>query len=194
MTDGWIRDFEEGDGDDQIQRTLDLRAQVQEVEGVKAVEDHLVREGVIRIGANWWVKVTRVEFEGDPPPTKYVHLLPVFRFEVSDEARRPVHSFAIDADKATESLRTAYPTNRHEREPQQAFEIERVEGSVVRRAAERFLTIETVEPEVPPHPGPIAPGMRFAISDTDHRPLYSFTMEWPDAFLALTVAWEERPG
>lgn len=179
---------------------LDWRAMVQEAGGVLAMQDELVRQGVVRSGPPCWVAVTRVRF-ADSPGTDSFGLLPVFRFVVSDEDhRRELHSFAIDSEAATDALHHAHPAFEQGRVPAPAFEIEAgafgetLGGDVIRRGAERFLTISMVTLEDPPPRAagkPPGAGIRFALTDAAHQPLYSFTMNWPLAFVVLGVAWEE---
>jgi len=125
--------------------------------------------------------------------------MPVFRFVISDkDHRRELHSFAIDSEIATDALHHAHPAFRQGRIPAPAFEIEAAasgktfDGEVIRRGAERFLTISMVTLEDPPRVvgKPPGAGIRFAPSDGAHQPLYSFTMNWPRAFVVLSVAWE----
>ncbi len=153
---------------------LDWRAMVQEAAGVLAMQDVLVREGVVRAGPRCWVTVTRVRF-ADSPATDSFGLLPVFRFVISSDAdRRELHSFAIDSEVAIGALHHAHPAFERSRVPAPAFKLEPpVAGEIssdgkVRRGAERFLMISMVTLEDPPPRvagRPPGVGIRFALSD-----------------------------
>jgi hypothetical protein len=179
---------------------LDWRAMVQEAGGVLAMQDELVREGVVRSGPRCWVTVTRVRFE-DSPATDSFGLLPVFRFVISnDDDRRELHSFAIDSEVATGALHHAHPAFDRSRAPAPAFELEHPAAGeissdgIVCRGAELFLMISMVTLEDPPlrtAGRPPGVGIRFALSDGAHQLLHSFTINWPLAFVVLGVAWEE---
>jgi hypothetical protein len=175
------------------QDLLDLRSVVQENEGLPAIEDELVGEGVVREIASVWVKVTRVSFE-DEPPRDPLALLPAFHFEVADVDHRPLWNFAINADQATEALATTNPACHDEPEPKPAFEAKKLEGPVVRRGDKRFLTITVVRPEPVPDGGRAGDAFRFAITDESQVPLHSFTMNWKLAFLGMSIAYEPGTG
>lgn len=187
------------------QKLLDARAVVQEFGGVIGMLDRYVREGVARAGPRCWVTVTRVRFH-DSPPADSFGLLPDFCFVVTDdvEQRPELHSFAIDSEIATDALFDAHPDRAQFRVPAPVNEIERIIGEttgseVIRRGAQRFLTIEMITLIDPPSEavaagGPPGTGIRFALSDAAHKPLYSFTVNWPLAFLLLGIAWEGSDG
>jgi hypothetical protein len=130
----------------------------------------------------------------------------VFHFVVTDdtEHRRELHSFAIDSEIATDALYDAHPSRAPFRVPAPANEIEptnldREDSGIICRGSEQFLTIEMVALEDPPPKavttlGPPGAGIRFALSDGARHPLYSFTMNWPLAFVMLGVAWEKANG
>ena len=162
---------------------------MQERGGVPAVEDELVEDGVVRAGAKVWVTVTRVQLEDDPPAEPF-DPLPLFRFVISDENHRPLHSFAIDSSGATDQLQLAHPTREQVRVPAPAFAYEALAGSVIRRGDDLFLTMSMVSVEHPSGGLGSGRGIRFAVADEDNSPLYSFTMDWPLAFLVMGVAWK----
>jgi hypothetical protein len=149
--------------------------------------------------------VTRVRFH-DSPPADSFGLLPEFRFVVTgDTEQRPeLHSFAVDSEVATDALYDAHPDRAQFRVPAPANEIggiigETTDSEVIRRGAQRFLTVEMVTLEDPPPEavaagGPPGAAIRFALSDAAHKSLYSFTVNWPLAFLILGVAWEGLPN
>jgi hypothetical protein len=193
-----------GDGDETLaerekRALLDARAKIQEAGGVLAMQDESVRDGVVRPGPPCWVAVTRVRYADSPMVDAY-GLLPVFRFVVSDfDHRRELHSFAIDSEIALDAFHHSHPAFEEHHVPAPVYEIEPptrsepVGGEVIRRGEIRFLAMSMVTLENPPPTASRQPpgvAIRFAVSDETHQPLYSFTMNWPLALVALQVAWE----
>jgi hypothetical protein len=180
------------DQDGGIRTMLELRAMVQESDGVPAGEAELLDDDRVRPGRNLWVKVTRAEFE-DEPHMDPLSVPPVFHLVVADGNHRPLHHLGVDAMLATETLGTAYTGYADQRVPAEAFEVEEVRKGVLRRGEKCFLTITMHTFEHPP-PGSDEAGdaIRYAVlpeADLEADPLYSFIVNWPDAFLLFTVAF-----
>jgi hypothetical protein len=176
------------------ERIWDIQALVQEQRGVVAIEGELVREGVIRPGPKLWVEVTEVALaEEDLSRESPAVSPPILRFVVSDENHRRLHSFAIEKAIALDVLRLAHPSRAEPRVQAPAFVDEEAGDGVVRRGSQRYLSVAMVTLEN----SPLATfdsgaGIRFEVFDEEEGALYSFTINWPLAFLAINVASPER--
>lgn len=173
---------------------LDLRARLQEHGGVHAIQDEMVREGVIGLGPKLWVKVTRVSLVEDRaslrPPDG---LEPILRFVVSDKDHRPLHRFAVEREIAVDALQLAHPSNAGLRIPAPAFEYQDVATGLIRAGDRRFLSMTPVTLDDSPDASfARGGGIRFEISDVEMTPLYSFTVDWPLAFLVINAAYPEH--
>jgi hypothetical protein len=173
---------------------FDLQALLQEHGGVAAIQDELVGHGVIRPGPILWVKVTRVSLVTPAtaalkPPDS---LPPILRFVVSDADHRPLHSFGIERKVAVDALHLAHPSNAGLRAPVPAFVDVPAGAGSIRAGDERYLSMSMVRlDESPDATFAHGAGVRFEVSGQDEKPLYSFTIDWPLAFLVINAAYPE---
>ena len=165
---------------------MDLQAVMEEHGGVPAIEGDLMREGVVRVIAKRWVKTAIVTVEGGPSADRCG--APVVRFSISDEDHKELHSFGILWETAKDVLQLAHPGHAGHRTHGAGFAALPVSDRVVREGDRQYLTASMVTLDCSPTTNVSdGAGVRFEVSDRHEQPLYSFTVDWPLAFLVVNA-------